>query len=127
MKQRTRGIHELHSELEGCVQSRNIREGFALLDELCGVLRSERDFEFQDLISLTLCVAQWMDLGYRDHTIYKTLMEHLPRHHPDLQFLNVMRLNLIEGYWRLSNEDPDGAIEILNRTYVAGIGLMPEY
>jgi tetratricopeptide (TPR) repeat protein len=44
-----------------------------------------------------------------------------------MPFLDIMRLNLIDAYWCLSNEDPDGAIALLDRTCVAGTGLMPEY
>ncbi len=127
MKHHSPGFPELLAQLEQCVQLRNIRQGFALLDELRKDLRSERYPGDRHLIPLALCLVQWMDLGYRENTIFKRLIERLPKRHLEMPFLDVMRLNLIEAFSCLSSEDPDGAITLLERTSTAGTGLMPEY
>ncbi|HTW81857.1 MAG TPA: tetratricopeptide repeat protein [Terracidiphilus sp.] len=127
MKGHSRRIPELLSRLEVLVQSRNIREGFALLDELRRDLKSGGDCGGSNLIPLALCLAQWMDLGYRDHTIFKTIMDRLPGCCSEMPFLDVMRLNLVEAYSCLSGEELDRAITLLDRTAVAGTELMPEY
>lgn len=127
MKHPPRRIADLLSRLESLIQVRNIREGFGLLDELRKDLKSRVDFEGVSLISLALCLAQWIDLGYRDHTVLKIVLDRLPKRHPQMPFIDVMSLNLIEAYSRLSNEDPDGAINLLDQTSIVGAELMPEY
>jgi tetratricopeptide (TPR) repeat protein len=127
MRHPTRAFPELLAQLEKCLQLRNIREGFALLDKLCKNLKSERSFDAPYLIALAVCLAQWVDLGYRDHTLLKNVMERLPKCCPEMPFIDVMRLNLIEAYSCLASENPDGAITLLERTWTAGAGLMPEY
>jgi tetratricopeptide (TPR) repeat protein len=113
--------------LETLIQSRSIHEGFALLNELHKDPQSGDDFEGTHLVRLVLCLAQWMDLGYRDNKIFEILLGRLPERNSEMLFLDVMRLNLIDAYSCLSNEDPDGAIKFLQQTSVAGTELMPEY
>ena len=127
MKSRIHRIPELLSRLEALIQLRNIREGFALLDELRKEPKSEFELSASILIPLALCLAQWMDIGYRDHTIFKLVIDKLPKRHSEMPFLDVMKLNLIEAYSCLSGEDLNRAISLLDRTSVAGAELMPEY
>lgn len=127
MRRHSRKVPELLERLELCVQLRNIREGFVLLDEFRKDPGSEHSWDGPHFIPFALCLAQWMDLGYRDHIVFMRVMERLPKRHPEMPFLDVMRLNLIEAYSCLSCEDPDGAIALLDRTSTAGTGLMPEY
>jgi tetratricopeptide (TPR) repeat protein len=127
MKARIRRIPDLLVQLEALIQSRKIREGFALLDELRRELKSECEIGAPVLIPLALCLAQWMDLGYRDHTVFNMVMDKLPRRHPGMPFLDVMQLNLIEAYSCFSGEDVNRAIALLDRTSIAGTELMPEY
>lgn len=127
MRRHPRALPLLLAELEALIQLRNISEGFAVISELPTDLTSAEEFSGSQCIRLALCLAQWMDLGYRDNTVFRTLMGSLPKRHPEMPFLDVMRLDLIEAYWCLSNEDPDQAITLLDRTSVAGAGLMPEY
>jgi len=127
MKRYAQRIPELFSQLEVLVQARNIREGFALLDELRKQMKSEGDFEGAGLVPLALCVAQWMDLGYRDQTVFKMVMDRLPKRSAEMPFLDVMRLNLIEAYSSLAGEDLDRAIALLEQTAITGAELMPEY
>jgi len=127
MEYHSRRVPQFSSRLEAFVQSRNIREGFALLDEVRGKLKSDTKWLGPSLIPFALCVAQWMDLGYHDHTIFDFVSERLPKRHSKMAFLDVMRLNLIEAYSCFSGEDPDRAISLLEQTAIAGAELMPEY
>src|SRR5580698_875747 len=116
MEYHSRRVPQFSSRLEAFVQSRNIREGFALLDEVRGKLKSDTKWLGPSLIPFALCVAQWMDLGYHDHTIFDFVSERLPKRHSKMAFLDVMRLNLIEAYSCFSGEDPDRAISLLEQT-----------
>jgi tetratricopeptide (TPR) repeat protein len=127
MKHRITRIPELLSRLEILLQLRNIREGFTLIDELRKELKSGSDLNGSILIPLALCLAQWMDLGYRDRTILKMVIDKLPKRTSEMPFLDVMSLDLIEAYSCFSGEDPDRAIALLERTAIAGKELLPEY
>jgi tetratricopeptide (TPR) repeat protein len=79
------------------------------------------------VIRLALCLAQWVDLGYRDHSILEMVTQKLPKRNSEMPFLDVMRLNLIESYVCLHTEEPDHAIHLLEQTAAAGAELVPEY
>jgi tetratricopeptide (TPR) repeat protein len=127
MRSRPFPIPELMSQLEVLIQLRNIREGFSLLDELRRKLKTGVDLGGANPIPLALCLAQWMDLGYRAPTMLKVVMDRIPRRHPEMPFMDVMSLNLIEAFSFLSAGDLDRAITLLERTAIAGTELLPEY
>jgi tetratricopeptide (TPR) repeat protein len=127
MKHQSCRIPDLLSRLETFIQLRRVRDGFALLDELRKELRSTNGFDGVNVISLALCLAQWIDLGYRDHSLLEAVTRKLPKRHVELPFLDVMRLNLIEAYSCLAGENPDRAIALLDQTAIAGAEIMPEY
>jgi hypothetical protein len=119
MRSRPFPIPELMSQLEVLIQLRNIREGFSLLDELRKKLKTGVDLGGANPIPLALCLAQWMDLGYRDPTVLKVVMDRIPRRHAEMPFMDVMSLNLIEAFSYLSAGDLDRAIALLERTAIA--------
>src|SRR5208283_2137002 len=127
MKHPLSRIPDLLSRLESFVQLRRVREGFALLDELRKKLKSTRSLDGVNAISLALCLAQWIDLGYRDHSLLELVTRKLPKRNADFPFLDVMRLNLIEAYSCLAAENLERAIALLDQTAVAGAEIMPEY
>lgn len=127
MKTSPASYPELLSRLESLVQSRSIQDGFALLDELRRGIRAERNVSTASRIPLALCLAQWIDLGYHDHTIFVAAMNRLPKRNAEMSFLDIMRLNLVEAYSCFSGEDPDRAIALLKQTATAGTDLLPEY
>lgn len=110
MKPDARRIQALVSKLDVFIQLRNVREGFRLVDELRKELKSGIDCNGQSIIPLALCLAQWVDLGYRDHTALESVIEKLPKRHSELSFLDVMRLNLVEAHSCLFSENLDRAI-----------------
>lgn len=127
MKHPSCRIPDLLAQLEAFIQLRRVREGFALLDELRKELRSKNALDGVNSISLALCLAQWVDLGYRDHSLLEVVTGNLPKRHVELPFLDVMRLNLIEAYSCLATENLDRAIALLDQTAIAGAEIMPEY
>jgi len=127
MKHRTHRVPDLLAQLEAFIQSRRVREGFALLDELRKKIRQTNGLEGVNAISLALCLAQWVDLGYRDHSLFEVVIKKLPERHSELSFLDVMRLNLIEAYSCLAAENLDRAIALLDQTAIAGAEILPEY
>jgi tetratricopeptide (TPR) repeat protein len=127
MKRHSAPLQEILSQLDALIQTRNIRQGFALLDQLRKQIKSPAAWREVNPIQLALCLAQWVDIGYHDHTIFKTVLGKLPKRHPEMSFMDVIRLNLIEAFSCLSGEDPDRAILLLDQTSSAGEGLMPEY
>ncbi len=126
MKRRESRIPSLLPRLEALAQARKVREGFVLLDELSEELKSTRERQSPMDIPLAVCFAQWMDLGYHDATAFEILTGRLSKRNAEMPFLDVMRLNLVEAFSCLSTENPDGAIDLLEQTAVAGGALMPE-
>lgn len=115
----------LNSRLEALLLKRSVREGFALLD------RSARELERLDpknpaAISLVLCVAQWVDLGYRDLEFLEGIAGKLPPANPRMSFADVMKVHLIQAFIHLAAEDADGAILLLEKTAVSADGMLPE-
>src|SRR5580658_8965596 len=98
MKRQVRSVPDLLSRLEAFVQLRKVREGFSLVDELRRELKSGREVKGPSTIRLALCLAQWMDLGYRDHSVLEIVTKRLPKRNSEMSFLDVMRLNLVESY-----------------------------
>lgn len=103
---------KLLPRLEVALLERDIATGFALLDEA---------FPSTDVgdaapapVTLLLCVAQWVDLGYRDLTFLQTLAAARPASDlAELALLDYLKLRLVEGYQMLATERPEHAIEVL--------------
>ncbi len=118
-----RQMLDLHISLEELLLSRNVKEGFCLLDRATDVFDA---IQSQDRpgIALALCLAQWVDLGYRDLHYLEKIMEDLPARSPDLPFVDVIRLQLLEAYRSLATEDSDHAILCLERS-LSGVDMLP--
>jgi len=77
-------------------------------------------------LSLLLCIAQWVDLGYRDISFLELL--HSQFAHADvsqLPFIDYLKLQLVEAFLGLSHEDLNRAIALLELTLRAGETVMP--
>jgi len=114
---------ELYGRLEELLLSRNIAEGFALLDSSAAV--------FDDIascgdaaIALAVCLAQWIDLGYRDAGMLEAVCERLPPQSAELPFVDVIRLQLLTAYRSFSTEALDKAILCLERCLL-GAEILP--
>jgi tetratricopeptide (TPR) repeat protein len=114
---------DLHACLEELLLSRNVKQGFHLLDSSIDVFAAIEPADSAS-IALTLCLAQWVDLGYRDLHFLETVMEKLPARSLDLPFVDVIRLQLLKAYHSLATENSDQAILYLERS-LAGADLLP--
>jgi tetratricopeptide (TPR) repeat protein len=64
---------------------------------------------------LLLLIAQWVDVGYRDHPILDPLLSRFPvESRPGLRLDGYLRLRLVEGLRALSAEEVDAAVEIFD-------------
>jgi len=93
---------------------RRIAAGKALLDEAEPVL-AELHPDDPEAVRLLLAVAQWVDVGYRDHRFLETLLERFPAEcRRRLPIGDYLRLRMVDGFRALSVEDVDTAIESLD-------------
>src|SRR5271163_3480801 len=88
----------LLDQLQHALVRRDVRGGFELLDRAF-VRTSKLDFLAPYSIPLLLSVAQWVDLGYRNHEFLDSLMADLPKlHRPQLSIVDFVKLKLAEAY-----------------------------
>ncbi|HEY1212202.1 MAG TPA: hypothetical protein VGE93_01090, partial [Bryobacteraceae bacterium] len=63
---------------------------------------------------LLLCIAQWVDVGYRNYEFIDLLLKRFsPKLRLRMPFGDYFRLRMVEAFRALSAEDADTAIEIL--------------
>jgi len=116
---------ELLQKLEDALIARNIKAGFTSLDKLL-TKKPQLDTTKKNSLSLLLCIAQWVDLGYRDISFLELL--HSQFAHADvsqLPFIDYLKLQLVEAFLGLSHEDLNRAIALLELTLRAGETVMP--
>lgn len=106
---------------------RNIQEGFALLEahaDLSALLAPENPRG----IALLLCLAQWIDLGYRDLPFFeKCCVRFKHMHIADLKFLDALKLKLAEAFSRLAAENVEESIASLDVVLRAGDEVLPPH
>ena len=103
----------LHS-LNQALIHRDVRGGFGLLDR---EVKDLKGLEPSDphAAALLLCVAQWVDLGYRNIGFLRNLtmpFAELPRE--TLRLSDYLSLRMVEAYIAFLGEDFDRATEILD-------------
>jgi tetratricopeptide (TPR) repeat protein len=90
---------------------RRVSEGTALLDKAEQALAKLLP-DHPHAMDLLLLVAQWVDVGYRDHHVLEPLLLKYPVGcRRELPLYDYLRLRLVEGFRALSVEDVDRAIE----------------
>jgi len=102
------------NRLKDALERRHISEGKALLDHAEETLRKLRP-DHPRAANLLLLVAQWVDVGYRDHRFLDGLLANFPiqsrRKMPLDDYLCVC---MVEAFRALSIEEVDTSIEILD-------------
>lgn len=100
-------------DLEAALLERNVATGFRLLDEAFPVDQTYP--QSPDLsIDLLLCVAQWIDLGYRRLAFLDSLQEaHLVGDWAGLPLRDYLKVRLIEGFRLLATHREGEAIDVL--------------
>ena len=101
-------------ELSHALTLRRVSDGMAMLD------KAERAWvklapSEPNAAELLLLIAQWVDVGYRDHHLLECLLLKFPSEsRRRLPLEDYLRLRMVEGFRALSAEEMDTAIEILD-------------
>lgn len=110
-------------ELEQALRARRVRHGTAMLEAAAGELAA-LDAQAPGAAGLLLLVAQWVDVGFRDHRLLEGLLARFPssaRMH--LSVHDYLRLRMVEAYRALSTGEPDSSIANLDFILRAQIDL----
>lgn len=100
-------------ELRRTLQLRRIQQGTAMLRSAEGELACI-DPRTPNAVSLLLVIAQWVDVGYRDHSFLDPLLARFPIcARKVLSVQDYMRLRMVEAFRAFSSGELDTAIEIL--------------
>ena len=114
-------------QLERALVDRDVREGFALLDKAFEGSPAF-DIEAPAAIPFLLCLAQWIDLGYRDLRFLEEVAAGLlDIDQRRLQVLDFFRLKLIEAHGALATEQFENSIGLLDLVLRAGAPVLPDY
>jgi tetratricopeptide (TPR) repeat protein len=114
----------LVEDLDRALLRRDVRNGFALLDNAFAKWPLLTLYG-TDSISFLLCMAQWSDLGYRDHAFLESLairLEDIDR--AQLPMLQFLKLRMFEAYRHLAAEELEQAIDILDLVLRVGEDLL---
>ena len=127
MVEKVAGSAVLVSELEAALSEREIATGFRLLDEAF----PEGDasgWEAQVSLTLLLCAAQWVDLGYRD-LAFLTMLETRGGliNQASLFLIDYLKLRLVQGYRQLATERLEEAIETFSIVLQIGESILGDY
>src|SRR5690348_16500969 len=116
---------DLLERLERALVERNVQEGFALLEAQTG-LRALLVPQNPQSISLLLCFAQWVDLGYSDLLLFEQCCARFNRADiTNLKFLDALKLRLAEAFHHLATENVEECITSLDVVLLAGDGILP--
>ena len=100
--------------LSRALNLRRVSEGVAILDEAEGVwekLTPSRSHATE----LLLLIAQWVDIGYRDHHLLDSILAKFPVEcRRRLSLEDYIRLRMVEAFRALYAEEVDQAIETLD-------------
>jgi tetratricopeptide (TPR) repeat protein len=99
-------------DLNDALVHRRIGEGFSLANGLLADIAS-LSFSTRNAASCLLCIAQWVDVGYRDLKFLDELLSHfsdVPR--AELCLSDYVSIRMAEGYRAFASEDASQAIRI---------------
>jgi tetratricopeptide (TPR) repeat protein len=115
---------DLVTKLEDLLLQRNAREGFQLLEqhpEIMSLLNPSQPGS----ISLLLCIAQWIDLGYRALPLLEECYARFSEIDiANARFIDALKLKLVEAFLCLSAENLDEAISRIDMILSAGHDIM---
>ncbi len=113
--------------LEKALFERDIAEGFRLLDAAFPAEASLR-MRPDTSVAMLLCVAQWIDLGYRTLGFLYALEEAQPLvEAKDRTLADYLRARLVEGYKLLATERLDQAQEVFSVVLMVGSDALGSY
>ncbi len=105
------GAGRFREELARTLQLRRIELGKTMLDRAETGL-ADLDPGDPEATRLLLLIAQWVDVGYRDHRLLDSLLLRFPADcRGRLPIADYLRLRMVEAFRALSVEEVDAAIE----------------
>lgn len=105
---------EFANDLSAALRLRHLEEGFRLLNEC------ENEIDTLGSTSpegprLLLLVAQWVDVGYRDHRLIETLLDRFPQNcRCKMPVEDYIRISMVEAFRDLAAGQPDAAVDRLD-------------
>jgi len=100
--------------LSRALDLRHVSEGVAMLDDADGVWEKLTPSQ-SHATELLLLIAQWVDIGYRDHHLLDSLLARFPIEcRRRLPLEDYIRLRMVEAFRALYAEEVDQAIETLD-------------
>jgi tetratricopeptide (TPR) repeat protein len=126
LKKMTIGLKFIN-ELKSAFALRHISQGLALLDrtEASWTRLGPSDPHATELL---LLIAQWIDVGYRDHHLLDSLLDRFPVEcRRKLPLDDYLRLRMVEAFQALSSEEIDTAVETLDFVLRAESGAAEEH
>jgi tetratricopeptide (TPR) repeat protein len=113
--------------LEAALVTRDIDAGFSLLDRSLSAI-SRMNSASPEACRILLCLAQWIDLGYRDKAFFEQVRGSLAtQDRAQLSVLDFLRLTLVDSFSALTMENLELALAQLDLTLRVGIGLLPAH
>lgn len=101
-------------ELRRALQLRRIQQGTAMLKSAEGELAGI-DPQTANAAGLLLLIAQWVDVGYRDHSVLDGLLARFPKcAWRMLSVEDYLRLRMVEAFREFSSGQLEQAIDILD-------------
>ncbi len=114
----------LLNQLEEAILERNIEGGFPPPTPIPTSPPASRPASRQP--SLLLCLAQWVDLGYRDLALLEQCRARFPQTNiADLRFIDALKWKLTEAFQCLATENVDEAVASLEAVLRAGDSVLP--
>jgi tetratricopeptide (TPR) repeat protein len=104
---------QLVQDLTRALSLRRVSDGIAMLDAAEGCW-GKLPPSHPQATELLLLIAQWVDVGYRDHHLLEPLLSKFPLEcRGRMALADYLRLRMVEGFRALSAEEMDTAIEVL--------------
>jgi tetratricopeptide (TPR) repeat protein len=118
---------QILEKVNSALLQRRVREGFLLLDKFSKDI-ARMDGSDPNAASLLLCMAQWVDVGYRDVVFLDSLIakfSEAPR--ARMRFDDYICLRMVEGYRAFASEDAVSAIPIFEFVLQIEAGIVDPY
>jgi tetratricopeptide (TPR) repeat protein len=101
-------------ELGSALRRRRMQAGVQMLTSAAAEIESLRA-ESPDAASLLLLIAQWVDVGYRDHRLLDALLSRFPAGcRKKLAVDDYLRMRMVDGFRHFTTGELDTAIETLD-------------
>ncbi|HEY4933277.1 MAG TPA: tetratricopeptide repeat protein [Terriglobales bacterium] len=102
------------SQLDAFLGSRQVAQGFDHLNRHSWMITSLRSGQ-ADASAVVVRLAQWVDLGYRDAALLKSLVDlFTPNLRASLHIRDFLELRMAEAFCAMDEEDIDRAIALLD-------------